>query len=257
MDIDPNNGFVNKTGSLYVNGADVAQKLLSRWILTNSEYISGIVITLDSHPKVHIGNASYWINKEGKEPETFSVISKEALLEGTWMPKNLNPGKLEEFKEDFPDEGITIWPPHCQAGTDEGKMPDYLLTAIFDWKSGQSNSDNCLTLIKGELPDEEDYSAFTGSNSTILIKNIEKFCALYTKIQPDYIMITGQAKDYCVASTVRDLIEIIGRDFDIEDKLVYISDLLPCINPDNPSLEIYKKAGTEMTLPEFTKLIKE
>ena len=56
----------------------------------------------------------------------------------------------------------------------------------------------------------------------------------------DTIYIAGIAKDFCVAATVKDLIELYEED--VKNKLVFIDDCMPIIIDGNESCRVYSEA---------------
>jgi len=87
--IDPQNDF-HSGGSLAVPGADADALRLSAWIDRESEKLHSIVVTLDTHHKLHIAHAAFWQagNDPSARPAVFSHITSRDIEEGKWVPRN-------------------------------------------------------------------------------------------------------------------------------------------------------------------------
>ncbi len=89
MIIDPQCDF-HSGGSLAVPGADEDAIRLAAWIDKHSARIDHIVVTLDTHHKLHIAHASFWRAGHDAEirPESFTLISAEDIMNGKWLPRD-------------------------------------------------------------------------------------------------------------------------------------------------------------------------
>jgi len=87
--IDPQNDF-HSGGSLAVPGADEDAVRLSAWIDRNIFKIHNIVVTLDTHHKLHIAHAAFWQagNDPVARPSLFSLITSQDIEQGKWLPRN-------------------------------------------------------------------------------------------------------------------------------------------------------------------------
>ena len=66
--IDPQNSFCDPTGELFVDGASRDMERLSDFIEMNGDAFERIVVTLDSHNRMHIAHPVWWVDKEGNHP---------------------------------------------------------------------------------------------------------------------------------------------------------------------------------------------
>ena len=101
--------------------------------------------------------------------------------------------------DNHPQEHVSFgtFPPHCIAGT---------LGAELAIEPGQT------ILLKGESPDADEFSAFSGG----------KNCS---KIIGDEVYVIGLAGDYCVKQTLSDLLEFLpGK------KLFAVTDLIKSVD---------------------------
>lgn len=63
--IDAQNDFCDKSGALYVSGADDDMKRLADFIDKYRSKISGITVTFDLHKSFHIASPVFWVDKSG------------------------------------------------------------------------------------------------------------------------------------------------------------------------------------------------
>ena len=89
--VDSQNDF-HAGGSLPVPNAEkdaerIASLIKSSLSEESSLEIDRIVATLDSHHKLHIAHPCFWVSKEGKRPDPFTLISSEDVKAGKWTPR--------------------------------------------------------------------------------------------------------------------------------------------------------------------------
>ena len=85
--IDVQNDF-HPGGSLAIPTADTDATRTATFIRKNLFSISRIVMTMDSHQKLHIAHPCFWTNGEtGEHPSPFTLISSEDVKNGTWIPR--------------------------------------------------------------------------------------------------------------------------------------------------------------------------
>ncbi|MGL5682139.1 MAG: isochorismatase family protein [Marinifilaceae bacterium] len=92
------------------------------------------------------------------------------------------------------------WPIHCQQHTQGAEIWPHLLKAL------KSNPDKFEVLRKGDIHSAEEYSIFKNQLSTMRLKEIIKTNNI------DKIDVCGIAGDICVLDTLKDGIELFGRD---------------------------------------------
>jgi len=242
--IDPQLDFCHPYGKLSVSGAHQDMCRLSDWILRQSDTIDSIAVTLDSHQPNDVSHSKFWTNKEGKFPEPFTQITYNDVISGKWIPK-FNPEviiiylKLLEKQGEYPH---LIWPEHCITGSAGAAIYDILMVAIIKWSYHKGAW--YKTFTKGEMPLTEHFGAL---RPQIFIEDINKegnFNILElkknTKINDnksyltgqeviewittyDKIYIAGEAKSHCVASTIKQVMEIIPEQI---SKLVILEDCM-------------------------------
>ena len=245
--IDPQNDFCSPKGQLPVVGADMDMLRLSDWIMKNYMNLNNIQVTLDSHHRLHIAHAICWLGKDGKEPACFTTITAADVDNGTWRAKN--PGFQKRFS-DYVHQleankryQLCIWPEHCLIGSEGAAIYPDLYKAMCKWESRFAVAGK---VTKGSNIFTEHYSALKadvedpGDETT---KFNEKLVNLLN--ENDEIIVAGEALDFCVANTIRDIIEY----FSPEDskKLVLLKDCSSAIYPkgalETDFLKFFASAG--------------
>lgn len=229
--IDPQNDFCVPGAPLFVQGADADCERLATMITRIGSKLNDIHVTLDSHHVMDIAHPRFWVGSDGKEPGPFTIITKSDVENGTWRPFNpsLNEYCLKyvtalETNGRYP---LNIWPPHCLIGTPGNNIQEDVMATLLQWEYENyafvdkvTKGSNWLcehySAVQADVPDPND-------NDTQL--NV-KFIATLQEV--DLIIIAGQALDFCVANTFRDIANNFGED-NIK-KMVLCEDLTSSVN---------------------------
>lgn len=255
--IDPQVDFCDPNGSLFVKGADADMKRLATMIRENINLIERINITLDSHQYVHIAHPIFWINSKGEHPNPFTVITVEDVEKGVW--KTTNP-QMQQWGLDYVKTlrdnkryVLCIWPYHCLIGSKGATVVPELFDAVCEW---EKRFRKVNYVPKGSNIFTEHYSAvkadviYSGDPTTMLNSTFINML----KTGND-ILIAGEALDYCIANTIRDIANEFTED-EIK-KFVLLEDATSCVNA--PGLEhlgpdfIKEMTGRGMRISTTTK----
>ena len=206
--IDPQRDFCDPDGALYVPGADADMARLAA--LVTPERFDAVHVTLDSHQCVHIAHPIYWEDAEGASPAPFTAILLEDVESGRWRTRD--PARRAwglayvRALAEGGRYGLTIWPPHCVVGTPGHAVHSGLMAALRRWAEGGMKAIDFVP--KGGNPETEHYSAIRadvpdpGDPSTAVNEGfIERLR------EADEIVVAGEALDFCVLNTLRDLVE--------------------------------------------------
>lgn len=232
--IDPQNDFVTPGGSLFIPEADSNVTKICELIETRNP--SKIIITQDTHQAYHIGHSCWW--KENPAP--FTQITYDDVIKGTYSPRiSSNKRELVSYLNRLPGKVHTIWPEHCLEGSWGWALPNKLIKALSTWQL--KNQGRKYEIIqKGTSQNHEMYSAITrADNTSIKILKYNTFIKKLTSY--DKVLVTGFAKDVCVAWTVKDLHD--SKYF--KDKLVFIDSCMGCLDTEAETLKIYDTAVKE------------
>ena len=226
--IDPQNDFVDPSGTLYIPNAEEGIKEICR-VLDNSlvDY-QDIILTQDTHQSYHIGHSTWWKNN----PEPFTEITEKDVKSGKYIPLNKSRRYAISYINRLPGKTHKIWPVHCLEGSWGGAFSDDLIKSITDWqikKKGRQYS----VIKKGYNPDNEMYSVLSradypggGLSTNTLIKQLSSY---------DEVYISGFAADVCVAWTVKDLLSS-GM---FEGKLRFLKNCMIGLDPNSEMLKVF------------------
>lgn len=232
--IDAQNDFCEPEGALYVGGAREDSLRLAEFITENSSIINNIYVTLDSHHNYDIAHPLYWVDSNGCHPDPFTVISVDDVNSGRWktsLKKDRDHGL--RYVGELSQRGkyqLCIWPPHCLIGSWGTQIQEDIFRAICSWET--EHIAQVQMIYKGYNPSTEHYGAF---EAEVPMDN-DPSTKMRTDItdnlkESDSIIIAGQALDYCVANTVRQLAGILHPD-EIK-KIILLGDCCSSVDPSS------------------------
>lgn len=220
--IDPQRDFCLPDGALYVGGADDDMRRLAAAVPRGR--FDAIHVTLDSHQWVHIAHPIFWEGPDGGSPAPFTPISVDDVAGGRWQARD---PELRPYAADYVRHlaeggryGLTIWPPHCVVGTPGHALHPALSDALRAWaegglqtvdfvpKGGNPKTEH-YSAIRADVPDPDDPS--TGLNQRFVDALRET----------DELVFAGEALDYCLLNTLRDLVEAA---LELAPKIVLLQD---------------------------------
>lgn len=232
--IDGQNDFCEPHGALFVKGAPEDCRRLADFIRRNIDVIDGITVTLDSHHLYDIAHPLYWVNGRGENPVPFTVITADDVKSGKWMTAREDDRTHGlEYVRQLEARGryrLCIWPPHCLIGSWGTQLQGDIFSAVTDWEKKHRRA--AVKVFKGTNPATEHYGAFEaevpleedpGSAMRMdLIESLDK---------ADEILLAGEALDYCVANTVRQLAGSLPSEK--MDKIVLLEDCTSSVDPSS------------------------
>jgi nicotinamidase-related amidase len=253
--IDPQNSFCTQepahaqqilhSGELFVPGANDDMYRLSQFIRNNRENISKIYVTMDSHGMQHIAHPCYWIDENGNNPEPFTILF---CLNDKIIGKKMDGTVIGEFKTKIEllrawgqkyvqkvFEHI-IWPPHCLVGTEGHNIVRPLIDELIEWE--RVTGDSIDYFFKGKDADAEMFSAV----KDVLGNEPEGALHDGPLFNHNQLLVAGEAMNFCVASTVRDLIN--DRD-ELARKVVLLRDCTSNVPSREDLGNIFLKEMTE------------
>lgn len=213
--IDPQKDFIETPkfkGSLAVPGAYDDMRRLAQYV--EAQTPDAIVVTMDTHARMHIANPMWWVNEKGENPNPFTLISVEDVDGGLW--KAADSAKQEHalhYVKELAKQGryvLCIWPYHCIEGTEGHEISEVLMPTLKSWE--EKTGKQVRYIFKGQNPDTEMYSGFKAEvvihsdpRTALNQKEIDYLASFET------VKIAGEAKSHCVASTGEDLINAFGE----------------------------------------------
>jgi len=217
--IDAQVDFVLEEGSLNVPGAVEDIRRTIEWLFRNSERVTNILASLDSHTPNQIFFPAWWVNEQGHHPEPFTAITLEEVEEGSWRPLFEGEWSLKYLSrlQEEAKKALMIWPYHTMIGTMGHTLVPALYEAIAFHAAARQTTPEFV--IKGTIAKTEYYSILEPEVKApedprgILNKDLLKYLLSF-----DDIYIAGQAKSHCVLETITSVVrryedqpEILGR----------------------------------------------
>lgn len=246
MIIDPQNDFCSPRGSLFVPGADEDNERLAHWILENKEEIDQIIVTLDSHYVIDISHPKFWVNKNGENPEPFTIIKSSDVINGEYKPAypTFNEGITLTYLEKLEEQGEfehCIWPEHCITGSWGSAVDTIVAGCLREWSVSGMDARFVRYITKGSHPMTEHFGAF---KAQVAIANANETHVNMSLIEQldmfDKIYIAGQAKSHCIATSLKQIMELAPN---IAKKFVVLEDTMsPVPSFENLADPIYEKA---------------
>ncbi len=203
--IDGQNCFATPDGELFVPGADLDMCVrLPQFIHCNIDKINRIICGFDWHSPEHISFTTFWQNSTGQNPEPFTTITYNDLLNNRWQPTNK--AYFAKSKKLLESCAIEVFPPHAIANTKGAELVPELQAAIDTWKqhSGQK-----LYLIKKIInPCLEQFSIFKTliENPNDLNTTFDQTLIDIITENADQIAWAGEASSHCVRYSVEDFV---------------------------------------------------
>jgi nicotinamidase-related amidase len=232
--IDPQNDFCDPAGSLFVPGADADCTRIAALIDRVGDRLNDIHVTLDSHHLLDIAHPNFWVDSEGNNPDPYQLILQADVENGTWKP--FNPAFNELVLNYVTALAVTdryklvIWPPHCLIGSWGTQVQPEVWAALNRWEAknrahtdyvtkGSNYKTEHYSAVQADVPDPKDNGTQLNTKFIDTLQNA------------DIVGIAGEALDYCVANTFRDVADNFGEE-NIQ-KLVLLEDLTSSVNAPN------------------------
>ncbi|MFH0825229.1 MAG: isochorismatase [Pseudomonadota bacterium] len=248
--VDCQNTFCIPDFELFVAGrsgmaAVEDNERLCRFIYRNLGSVTEIHATVDTHQAVQIFHPLFWVDLEGRHPEPMTMISASDVEKGLWTVNpaiGMGTDEMEaeqrqryalHYTRELEARGkyqLTIWPYHAMLGGIGHALVSAVEEAVFFHQTAR-HGNNTID-IKGRHVLTEHYSVLRpevmqdqggnplGEMNTGLIERLIGF---------DMVLIAGQAKSHCVAWTVADLVEEMGKHGTEQVQKLYL--LEDCTSP--------------------------
>jgi nicotinamidase/pyrazinamidase len=237
--IDAQKDFCSPDGTLYVKGAEKDMARLGKFISENKSKIDHIILTADNHHVLDISHPGFWEDQNGNPPPPFTEITVKKVFEEQWRPrfekiKAVEYLKKLEIQGEFPH---VIWPEHCIIGSSGAAIIDEVIESCKEW---ERKGNYFEVVIKGTNPLTEHFGALMAN---VLIDDSPE-TQLNTRLVNELmsfkkIVVAGEAKSHCVATTVRQMVNIDG----LADKLILLEDCMSDVTGfETIAVPIYEKA---------------
>jgi nicotinamidase-related amidase len=242
LTIDMQNDFM-ENGALPVPGSHGDVERLTKFIYNNMDKISRIAVSLDTHQPFQVFHPCWFVDKNGKNPPPYTMISVKDLDDGIWFPV-IRPKETREYIEGLsktPDKKVLmIWTYHCIQGTFGRALENQFSNMVYFHSVAKKSIVECL--VKGSDPMSEMYGIIKPEYDKKNFINIDFLNKLekYSKI-----IIAGEAASHCVLESIKQILEYFVNRPEITSKIYVLED---CMSPI-PSFE----DSTNRTFDEFKK----
>lgn len=222
--IDAQYDFCSPEGALFVPGAMEDMKRLKKLIEANAKRINYICVTLDTHPVNDISHPSFWMDRQGNFPASFTQITSTEVKSGKWMPR-FYPTEAIKYLEDLEAQGQFphfIWPEHCLIGSKGSALDDQVMEAIRSWSIQTGKEYQAVT--KGTYPLTEHFGIFMAQvpvanrPETHLNKRLIETLSNYQNIY-----LVGEAKSHCVSTSLKQVLDFAPA---LAQKMVIVEDCM-------------------------------
>lgn len=230
LGIDLQYDFCNSDGNLYVGGADKDVIRINSFIDKHIYAIDDIILSMDSHQPIHIAHQIYWKDQQGNHPVPFQTISRSDIANQIWIPQYNKDIALDYITQlEASGATCTIWPDHCIIGTKGWSLDETVFAAVKKWSICTGN--NYTLINKGMYQATEHYSIFKAAVEYPTIENTLFNTTLAGHLkQFDQILIAGEAADFCVSNSLKDL---LSYDPSIGKQIVMLTDCMSTIISEN------------------------
>lgn len=221
------------TATLPVKGAVSDMKRLAKMIDRVGPRIEDIHATLDSHRVIDVAHGGMWRDENGKSPNPFTLITSNDIVNRIWTPRNPNlRQRMIDYARALEAGGnylLIIWPEHCLIGTWGHNIQADLAEAFLRWERSQYA--NVDYVVKGTNPYTEHYGALLAEVPDPSDPSTQLNTAFLGVMQDaDIIGFAGEASSHCVLTTLKQVVQNIGK-----EHLKKFHLLTDCMSPVAPA----------------------
>jgi nicotinamidase-related amidase len=218
--IDVQQDFM-ENGALGVPNSHKDVENLSKFIYNNIDKISQITISIDTHNPFQIFHPCWWIDENGDNPPPLTAITLADLDSGKWRAV-INPIASREYVENLEKQSkkvLVIWTYHCLQGTSGCALENQFANMVYFHSVAKKSM--TLRLVKGQDPLSEMYGIIKPEYDTKNYINID----FLNKIESfNKIIIAGEAKDFCVYESIKQILEYYQNKPEVTKKIFILED---------------------------------
>lgn len=226
--IDVQQDFMDN-GALGVPGAHGDVERMTRFIYNNMDKISNIAVSIDTHAPHQIFHPCWWIDENGNNPAPYTPITLADLDSGKWRAV-INPMASRDYVEHLEKNGkktLCVWSYHCIQGTTGCALENQFSNMIYFHSVAKKyavqrivKGQDALSEMYGIIKPEYDTKGYINLD---FLNKIEKF---------DKVIIAGEARDYCVYESLKQMFEHYKNNTDTLKKIYVLEDCMSAIgNP--------------------------
>ena len=249
MLVDVQNTFCIPDYELFVagqsgKGAVEDNRRLCAFIYKSLPWLTQICPTMDTHQPMQIFHSIFLVDKKGEHPAPATLVSVDDIRNGKWLfnkelcdtleiDKKYGQNFLRHYVTKLYEHGkyeLMVWPYHAMLGGIGHALVASVEEAVFFHGIARYSQPDYQ--MKGNNPLTENYSVLSPEvledheGNAIAYRNTSFVQKL---LQFDAVVIAGQAKSHCVASTIDDLLKVIQTaDMKLAERVYLLED---CMSP--------------------------
>ena len=223
--IDVQQDFMDN-GALGVPGAHGDVERMTKFIYDNMDKISNIAVSIDTHTPHQIFHPCWWVDENGNNPAPYTVITLADLDAGKWKPV-IEPIKSREYVKHLEQDGkkqLCVWSYHCIQGTTGCALENQFSNMVYFHSVAKKAV--VRRLVKGTDPLSEMYGIIKPEYDT---KNYVNIDLLNSLLSYDKIVIAGEARDYCVYESLKQILDFHKGNTDVLNKIYVLEDCMSSI----------------------------
>jgi nicotinamidase-related amidase len=212
-------------GRLTVPNALEDTRRTVEWLYRNTQRVSQIVASLDTHIPYQIFFPGWWKNEQGEHPMPYTVIPSEEVHSGKWIPliePNWSAYYVDQLERGSKKQ-LMIWPYHCLQGSAGQALVPALAEAIMYHSAARMAQPTYI--VKGTIAETEFYSVLEPEVKMPSHPNggvNENALALFSSF--DAIYVAGQARSHCVLETMNSVLRYFQDDAETLGKIRFLDD---------------------------------
>jgi nicotinamidase-related amidase len=225
LGIDVQQDFM-ENGALGVPNSHGDVERMTQFIYDNMDKISNIAVSIDTHTPHQIFHPCWWIDENGNNPAPFTAITLADLDSGKWRAI-INPQASREYVRHLEQDGkktLVVWTYHCIQGTTGGALENQFSNMIYFHSVAKKSV--VQRLVKGQLTTTEFYGIIKPEYDVKGYINLDFLNKLESY---DKIIIAGEARDYCVYESCKQMLEYHSSRPDILNKIYILEDCMSSI----------------------------
>lgn len=223
--VDAQGDFCFPGWALPVPGAVDDMRRLVELVYNRPEEISLILASRDKHVPMMIFHAAWWIDRNGKHPDPFTIITYKDIIAGNWLALKDPKWSVEYVNklEVMGKKNLVVWPNHCLENTEGQKLVPAVHEALA-WHAAARGYSTIL-LDKGVVPQVEHYGIFGAEvpypKNPASLLNVD---VLTTIAGFKRILVGGEAKSHCVLETMKQLVGHFANQPDVVGSIHFLMD---------------------------------
>lgn len=225
LGIDVQQDFMDN-GALGVPGAHGDVERMTKFIYNNMDKISNIAVSIDTHTPHQIFHPCWWVDEDGNNPAPGTAITLADLDAGKWRAV-ISPAASREYVKHLEQDGkktLVVWSYHCIQGTSGCALENQFANMIYFHSVAKKTV--VKRLVKGTDPLSEMYGIIKPEYDTKNYINLEFLNQLESY---DKIVIAGEARDFCVYESLKQMLEHYGNRSDVLSKIYVLEDCMSSI----------------------------